>query len=70
MKVFDGFEVEEQTEDKLVIFKHFGSNGKGLIRITGNPNPDPVEREIYINKIIEPLYDEWGAAQAKKKDVS
>ena len=63
MKVLEGFEVEEQTEDKLVIVKRFGSNGKGLIRITGNPNPDPVARHEHINKLIAPLYDAWEKAQ-------
>lgn len=63
MKVLEGFEVEEQTEDKLVIVKRFGSNGNGLIRITGNPHPDPEARRAHINKLIAPLYDIWESTQ-------
>ena len=59
MNVLEGFEIEEQTEDKLVIFKRFGSNGNGLIRITGNPRPDPQARHEHINKLIAPLYELW-----------
>ncbi len=67
MKVYEGFTEVERTEDRLVIMKKFGSRGNGTLTLIGNPNPDPVKREEYINEIIQPLIRSWDSLSPEEQ---
>lgn len=54
MKLLDGFELVELTEDRIVQEMRFGENG--VIRMIGNPNPPPEEHQECINEVARILY--------------
>lgn len=53
MKLLDGFELIELTEDKIVQERRFGE--KGVIRTIGNPNPPPDKHQQLINNTAKIL---------------
>lgn len=57
MKLLDGYELIELTDDKIVQEKHLGETG--VIRVTGNPNPSKDEQQECINKVGEILFKSY-----------
>lgn len=53
MKPLEGYTVVEQTDDKIVQEERFGE--RGVVRITGNPNPPPEEHQKTVDKAADIL---------------
>lgn len=54
MKLLKGCKLIELTDDRIVQEFRFGETG--VIRMIGNPNPDPVERQKIIDNVAMILY--------------
>lgn len=54
MKLLEGCELIELTEDRIVQEYRFGESG--VIRMIGNPNPPPKEHQECINKVAKILF--------------
>ena len=53
MKLLEGCELVELTDDRIVQEYHFGESG--VIRMIGNPNPPQKEHQECINKVAKIL---------------
>lgn len=53
MELLEGCKLVEQTDDRIVQEYRFGE--RGLIRMIGNPNPPPDERQKCINNVAKIL---------------
>lgn len=53
MKLLEGCELVELTDDSIVQEYHFGESG--VIRMIGNPNPPQKEHQECINKVAKIL---------------
>lgn len=69
MKLLDGYEPAELTDDSIVMEKHFGD--AGFIRVIGNPNPSKAEQQECINRIAKILLKGYqrdlAASQTKRE---
>lgn len=54
MKLLEGCELIELTENRIVQEYRFGESG--VIRMIGNPNPPPKEHQECINKVAKILF--------------
>ena len=54
MKLIEGFELVELTEDRIAQETRFGETG--VIRMIGNPNPSEEERQKAIDEVAKILY--------------
>ncbi len=54
MKLLEGYELIELTDDKIVQEKQWGETG--VIRVIGNPNPPQKEQQECINRVAEILF--------------
>ncbi|MCD8390522.1 MAG: hypothetical protein LUD03_01615 [Firmicutes bacterium] len=56
MKIPEGYEVIEDSEERLVIEKHFGYNNLGVIREIFPKNTSKEEAQAAINDVARILY--------------
>ncbi len=67
MRLLDGYELIELTEDKIIQQKRIGESG--FIRVTGNPNPPEEEQQECINKVAEILLKEHRKSQREARSI-
>lgn len=68
MRLLEGCELVELTEDKIVQEYHFGDSG--VIRMIGNPNPPPKEHQECINRVASILYKGYRRSLKENQKVS
>lgn len=66
MELLDGYELVELTDDKIVQQKRIGETG--IIRVTGNPNPNKEEQQECINRVAKILFDGYQRDIAGEKE--
>lgn len=66
MKLIEGFDLAELTEDKIVQEMHFGETG--VIRMTGNPNPPAEEHQKAIDAVARILLKGYQRRQQRETE--
>lgn len=68
MDLLPGYKLVKLTDTEIVQEKKMGKTG--IIRMFGNPNPDPEKTQKIIDNVYDILYNAYLRSESEKVDVT